>query len=247
MHDDAAADAAWGWLQGYGRVVERSLAAHLRRNGSIDAVIAALEAYRCPDGGYGHDLAPGSGAGASVAATCAALERHRRIGTPPEESGLQEALGWSLARLCGADALPLLGSGGVLLGHLLEDRARARIPPVQRLLHELRRLLAACGRPHPEQIGSLADLRRSRGLTRRDRAQLDALLEPALRSHPWPTTLLAGPGDPLVRLVPAERLVADLAHLRRIQASDGSWSGPGDDRARTSCITEHHLRLLALG
>lgn len=54
----AATDRAERFVQTHGRLLERHLFARLFRGGPLEPVLAALAAYRNPDGGYGHGLEP---------------------------------------------------------------------------------------------------------------------------------------------------------------------------------------------
>lgn len=81
------------------RPLERALLAHAFEGGSRDAVLAALDAYQNPDGGFGHAIEPdvrlpeSSGIG-----TLTGLDVLREVGVGVDEARLQRALAWVVAR-----------------------------------------------------------------------------------------------------------------------------------------------------
>jgi hypothetical protein len=83
-----------------GRPLEQARFKYLFENGSLDAVAAALAAYRNPDGGYGHALEPDAFTPTSGAlATSIGLGVLRDCGATADHEQVRGAVGYLLATL----------------------------------------------------------------------------------------------------------------------------------------------------
>ena len=87
------------FLHGAARPLERELFAHEFEGGPAESALRALDAFRNPDGGYGHGLEPDLRMpGSSVLGTLSALDLMRELGCDAREPRVRGAIGWLVGR-----------------------------------------------------------------------------------------------------------------------------------------------------